>query len=67
MFEVAWATTNADAVTVGASTAGRQAGAPNGSTRICAPVGAAAPTFLLVASGPGGDVQQIVTGQSAIR
>lgn len=66
-WDLAWATTDATEVVYGAEGGARQSGEPTGSASLCHPSGQTPPTFLLVATGPGGQAQQLVTGTSGIR
>lgn len=66
-WDLAWATADATEVLYGAEGATRQSGPSTGTASVCHPAAAAGTRFLLVATGPGGQTQQLITGSSGVR
>lgn len=66
VYNVVWSTENAVGTTLTAEAHAPRPEHPQGTLAVCIPRATAAPTFHLVASGPGGDVEQTITGQFVI-
>ncbi len=65
-WDLVWVTTDAADVLYQASGGTPQTGAASGSGTVCHPASRTGTSFVLTATGPGGVVQQVVTGQSGV-
>jgi RNA polymerase sigma factor (sigma-70 family) len=65
-WDLTWATTDVTDVVYGAEGSAGQTGPPTGTASICHPPSEFGTRFVLVATGPGGQVQQLITGSSGV-